>query len=259
LAAVCLSANALPTEIKGEQQRFEISNVEEDHTKSLVDFYSCAGKVDGNYVHPYDCTKFISCVNQALAYERNCASCNPLTHPEDCPTGRTHYHQPADAWLWAREAGCVTDGPATTTTTTTEGPPPKDCDDDCIQDGHCHGFNTCVDGKWVERSCGDQFWNKDSTSHGGTCDFWDNLPDPLKEEYRNDEECVPTPPLECYLKGHDSCANQYYYLPEGSKNENNGRRQLITCPSSNGVHTYWDNAAQTCMLTCPNEEGCNVC
>lgn len=26
-----------------------------------VDFYDCTGKPDGNYVHPFDCTKFISC------------------------------------------------------------------------------------------------------------------------------------------------------------------------------------------------------
>ncbi|WP_392900902.1 chitin binding peritrophin-A domain-containing protein [Streptomyces sp. LN699] len=29
-----------------------------------ADFYSCADKADGNYIHPTDCTKFISCVAQ---------------------------------------------------------------------------------------------------------------------------------------------------------------------------------------------------
>ncbi|MDX3538482.1 hypothetical protein PV721_29880 [Streptomyces sp. MB09-01] len=44
----------------------------------LVDFYDCRGKPDGNYIHPYDCTKFMSCVAGQYAYERNCADCRAL-------------------------------------------------------------------------------------------------------------------------------------------------------------------------------------
>lgn len=36
-----------------------------------VDF-SCADKADGNYPHPSDPTKFMSCVAHAYAYERDC-------------------------------------------------------------------------------------------------------------------------------------------------------------------------------------------
>lgn len=82
-----------------------------DHTTGLapqgqVNFYDCTGKPDGNYIHPTDCTKFISCVAGKYAYERDCPTCH--VNPRDCPTGRTHYHAPEDACLWAWEAGCVT-------------------------------------------------------------------------------------------------------------------------------------------------------
>ena len=26
-----------------------------------IDYYDCTGKNDGNYIHPFDCTKFITC------------------------------------------------------------------------------------------------------------------------------------------------------------------------------------------------------
>jgi hypothetical protein len=74
--------------------------------QNAADYYDCTGKPDGNYIHPTDCTKFMSCVAQTHAYERDCATCH--YHPIDCPTGKTHYHEPSDACLWASEAGCVT-------------------------------------------------------------------------------------------------------------------------------------------------------
>lgn len=73
----------------------------------LVDFYSCAGKPDGNYIHPTDCTKFMSCVAQEYAYERDCAPCHP--NPDNCPNGKLHYDAASDACLWSYEAGCVTE------------------------------------------------------------------------------------------------------------------------------------------------------
>ena len=72
-----------------------------------VDFYNCAGKTDGNYIHPTDCTKFISCVAQQHAYERDCPKCD--VDPVTCPNGRLHYDHASDTCLYADEAGCVTD------------------------------------------------------------------------------------------------------------------------------------------------------
>ena len=37
-----------------------------------VDWYDCSDKDDGNYAHPTDNTKFMSCVARRHAYERNC-------------------------------------------------------------------------------------------------------------------------------------------------------------------------------------------
>ena len=39
-----------------------------------VPWYDCSGKEDGNYPHPSDNTKFMSCVAQHYAYEQNCPS-----------------------------------------------------------------------------------------------------------------------------------------------------------------------------------------
>jgi len=75
--------------------------------QGLVDWYSCAGKPDGNYIHPTDCTKFMSCVAQEYAYERACPACD--VNPDNCPTGRLHYDHGEDACLWSYEAGCVTE------------------------------------------------------------------------------------------------------------------------------------------------------
>jgi len=96
-----------------------VSDFEDDENKRLVENYSCAGKADGNYIHPSDCTKFMSCVAQTYAYERDCASCH--VNPTDCPNGKTHYDHPSDACLWAWEAGCVTD-PQPTEAPPTEAP-----------------------------------------------------------------------------------------------------------------------------------------
>ncbi len=38
----------------------------------LIDWYDCSRKEDGNYPHPTDPTKYISCVAKRYAYERNC-------------------------------------------------------------------------------------------------------------------------------------------------------------------------------------------
>ncbi|WP_167477702.1 carbohydrate-binding module family 14 protein [Nocardia arthritidis] len=39
---------------------------------NVIDWYDCSGKPDGNYVHPSDPTKFITCVAEKIAYERSC-------------------------------------------------------------------------------------------------------------------------------------------------------------------------------------------
>lgn len=70
----------------------------------FVDYYDCSGKPNGNYYHPDDCTKFITCSN-GYASERNCAACNP--GDPRCPEGRTNFDEPSDACLWPDVARCV--------------------------------------------------------------------------------------------------------------------------------------------------------
>jgi Chitin binding Peritrophin-A domain len=53
----------------------------------------CDDRANGNYYHPRDCTKFITCSN-GYATVRNCAACN--LGDERCPDGRTHFDDPAE-------------------------------------------------------------------------------------------------------------------------------------------------------------------
>ncbi|CAL8133849.1 unnamed protein product [Orchesella dallaii] len=132
-----------------------------------VDFYDCTGKLDGNYQHPSDCQRFMSCVGQLYAYER------------DCPAG-LNYDASNDRCDWPSQVGCIIDSPPTTTTTeeptttteeptttteeptttteeptttTTTEPPIFDCSG--LEDGNyphpeeCTKFVSCVAGKYL--------------------------------------------------------------------------------------------------------------
>lgn len=46
------------------------------------ELFSCAGKADGNYPHPTDPTKFMSCVAGTNAYERDCQPRHYVYVPE---------------------------------------------------------------------------------------------------------------------------------------------------------------------------------
>ncbi|MCY0931829.1 carbohydrate-binding module family 14 protein [Streptomyces sp. H27-H1] len=58
--------------------------------------FSCEGRADGNYPHPSNPTKFMSCVAQEYAYEQ---SCFPTYQGET-----TYYVASVDACLTATEA-----------------------------------------------------------------------------------------------------------------------------------------------------------
>ena len=70
--------------------------------------YDCTRKEDGNYQHPYYCTKFVSC-SGGVASERECATCN--VDPERCPDGQTIYNVTLDTCTWATETECEVAGP----------------------------------------------------------------------------------------------------------------------------------------------------
>jgi len=244
-----------------------VSDLESDATKSLVDFYSCAGKADGNYVHPFDCTKFMSCVAQQYAYERLCADCH--VNPDNCPTGRLHYHHPDDACLWSYEAGCVVDTPIEVTSEdpvptegTSEAPVPTEdpgCDpDDCWVTGYCHDYS------WCERDASDHkgkgkrgttksdtcdesqnlYFNPNHNSvHGGVCDFWENLDEATKEVYNKDPSCID-PHCEWKPDPEKECSSKYWYFhPE----QNDGKDKEMHCPNRpDGEALIWDQDRKSC-------------
>lgn len=61
--------------------------------QDFIDWYNCKGVTNGNYYHPCDCHKFITCSN-GYASERNCAACMP--DPVKCPDGRTSFDEPSE-------------------------------------------------------------------------------------------------------------------------------------------------------------------
>jgi len=244
-----------------------VSPLNFDHTRSLVTWYDCSGKVDGNYIHPNDCTKFMSCVAQAYAYERNCADCH--VDERECPTGRLHYDLPRDSCLWAYEAGCVTDGGNQTEpvpTTTASPPKPTTADpgnednscnpDDCWTEGYCQDYRWCErdasdhkgtgkNGTWSTADCEDNlYFNPNHNSiHGGTCDFWENLDDETKDNYNKDPTCID-PHCEWKPDSTTDCSSKYWYFHPA---QNNGQDQEMSCPvRADGQQLIWNQEKKSC-------------
>lgn len=71
--------------------------------KSPIDWYDCKGRTNGNYPHPVDCTRFVTCSNE-IASERDCAICE--YHPIRCPEGRLIFDSETNMCLFANEAKC---------------------------------------------------------------------------------------------------------------------------------------------------------
>ncbi|CAL8091910.1 unnamed protein product [Orchesella dallaii] len=215
--------------------------IQEEHP---IDWYNCAGKPDGNYEHPWDCTRFISC-SGGIASQRDCANCD--IDPVRCPEGRTVYDPSVDACLWADQTTCSssnsTQTPPITNSTSRPTPPTQPpvtnstaepttpspggpveggpCNpDECITHGDCDRFLICSNetGSWVwtEKLCGPGLiWNPHNPDgsdhiHGGNCDYFRNLQQSQKDKYRDEEEC-----LKCYWKDFGKCSNVYEYQRPG--------------------------------------------
>jgi hypothetical protein len=240
------------------------ASIQEEHP---IGWYDCSGKRDGNYVHPTDCTRFISC-SGGVASQRDCANCN---QPGRCIDGRTVYNATVDACLFADETRCengngesssyappeVTDGPEPTTSgsgnpdPTTEGQndprPPQEgdpCDPDlCENVGYCqHYFRCGEDGKLVREECGTELvWNPRFSNgtkqiHGGNCDTWENLASDIEAEYRKDKEC-----LACFWRSLGECSRTYEYQPPNQRHRN-----VLTLSCSDGL--VFSEAKETCQL-----------
>jgi len=233
----------------------KVRALEVDETKRSVE-YDCSGREDGNYIHPSDCTKFMSCVAQQHAYERDCAACH--VDENECPTGRLHYHHPADACLWFSEAGCVIDP---------QDPVP--CNpDDCWVDGYCHDYHWCERDESDHKGKGKSgtrkydtcdpaynlYFNPNHNSiHGGVCDFWENLDQDTKDLYNRDPTCID-PHCEWKADPTKDCSATYWYFhPE----KNDGQDQELHCPSlPDGEQLVWDQARKSCH-TCDSVSDSN--
>jgi len=220
----------------------EIPPVDKKRNRLVTD-YDCSNKDDGNYIHPNDCTKFMSCVGHQIAYEMDCAICH--TDPNTCPTGRLHYHHPSNKCEFANIAGCVTAG--------------LDCDpDDCQVDGWCHEYTWCEreesDHKGTGKrgfkksdNCPEEFnlyFNpKKNDIHGGVCDFWENLDDDTKDAYNKDPDCID-PHCEWKPDPDNECSSKYWYFhPE----KNEGNDIPLECPSRlDGEQLLWDQDRKSC-------------
>lgn len=238
LAAALASANA------------KAASIHEEHP---IDWYDCSQQKDGNYVHPSDCTRFISC-SGGVASQRDCANCH--VDPVHCPEGRLVYNSTVDRCLSADQTRCEgggednpTDPPATTepaqtettpedqTETTpggtdppaTDAPNPDpvegdDCDpENCRNIGYCQSYLRCdkETGKWVAESCGENLaWNPLNPNgtdqiHGGNCDLWDNLSPEVERKYRTDKDC-----LACFWEARGECNQEYDYQPPNGTHRN---------------------------------------
>jgi hypothetical protein len=230
------------------------ATIKEEHP---IDWYDCSGKEDGNYVHPTDCTRFISC-SGGIASQRDCANCN--VDPVRCPEGRTVYNATVDACLWADETTCGSSGitedpPVSTEPPTTQEPPvepttpdsettpdPNACDPElCKNVGYCQSYRRCDNGTLVTEDCGDGLvWNPlnpDGSDHihGGNCDVWENLRPETEEAYRKDPEC-----LACFWREKGECERDYLYQAPNLRNRN-----VLTLTCSPGL--VFSEAKETCQ------------
>ncbi|CAL8091063.1 unnamed protein product [Orchesella dallaii] len=220
-----------------------------------IDWYDCTGKADGNYVHPTDCTRFISCSGN-IASQRDCANCN--VDPVRCPEGRTVYNATVDQCLWADETTCgggdggqpsterittpdagTTPDPGTTEGTTAD---PNACDPElCKNEGYCQTYRRCDNGTLVTEECGEGLvWNPKNPDgsdqiHGGNCDTWENLRPEIEEEYRKDPECMA-----CFWRAKGECNREYLYQAPNLRNRN-----VLTLTCTDGL--VFSQAKETCQ------------
>jgi len=254
--------------------------IDDSKDVDFIDYYNCKGITNGNYYHPWDCTKFITCSN-GYASERDCAACNP--GDSRCPDGRTHFDEPSDACLWPDVARC-TGGPRPTTENPGVTERPSECKPDCNEEGDCKSFKRCdrrngteEAGDWVDVNCGtDLWWNPsgDAALHGGTCTKWGDLPTDVQDRYTADESCIPPPPPTteapttpapeepCDWYPIGACSDGYLY---NHPIRTGGVNVTLTCPggllwnqdtkSCDNCDAVTNEAGAPCCTSAPGEEG----
>jgi len=132
---------------------------------------------------------------------------------------------------------------------------------DCRQCGYCDEYLYCnpTTAIWTRERCpirGDPslvhvhdklFWNQGSTVHGGTCAPFADLPETVRQQYKDDAACKQP----CEFKEDDVCGQVYHYREPDINMDiwmtENWER--LSCPAA----TKWDQGNKTCTF-CANED-----
>jgi len=83
-----------PQALKGED------NIE---GRNFIRWFDCTGLSNGDYPHPVEPTRFVTCVDGVYAWESECAAC--IENPETCPTGLLVFSAAEDMCVYSN---CVT-------------------------------------------------------------------------------------------------------------------------------------------------------
>jgi hypothetical protein len=95
-----------------------------------VDYYDCTGKANGNYIHPADCTRFITCTDGQAA-DMPCPLCGLDENPSQCAGSEyLFWDQTRDRCEWPDTTTCGTDESAGTGTPVAVSDPAPDTTSD---------------------------------------------------------------------------------------------------------------------------------
>jgi len=240
------------------------------------DIYNCTGHSDGNYNHPTDCTRFISCSN-TRTFDMACGDCD-LNNKIECD-GEEYlvYRHSTDQCDWPLNTHCfsretpppvpeTTAAPAPVPEPETETPPGDHwCTDgettwhegdscteeDCHPCGYCHDqvfyYLRCVHtipsdprgnvtGVVVREECEDLYWNPDH--EGGSCDFWTGLSPTWQDHWEADARCdIARDVCKWGQEDDDECSGKHwYYEPKVGTTP-------LTCPED----LLWHQASEGCQ------------
>jgi len=244
-----------------------------------VRYFSCTGKPDGNYLHPFDCTRFITCHNGRSA-DMACGDCD-LNNVNGCQGNPYLVYKLEKDWCdWPAITDCHATG------TTPSPSDPSECEDrvegascdpydvNCDQCDWCglednkvkSYFFRCVQvnpnnpfvpitGFWKKEVCQDGYL-VDRTKKlagslvGGQCTHWDELAQSEKDRYLHGEKDCNVDRNICTYGQDTPCSRNYWYKANS---------QAAPEPKSCEVGHAWNPDKENCG-PCASVQGCNnVC
>jgi hypothetical protein len=76
-------------------------------TVDNVDYYDCTEKPDGNYIHPTDCSRYITC-SSGHAADKACPDCDPANVAGCQDSPYMFYDGATDRCVWPSDTACIT-------------------------------------------------------------------------------------------------------------------------------------------------------